>query len=225
MMEATTVAVNMTEAEKAQFEAYLAAKKVEEEKMAAKQMRTDYRAMVDDAIESLMPKLVEVSENLAEQKRKVFEEFSTILELKAELFKMEKGEDLDNQSHSFTNSKGNMRIVLGNYVTDGYMDTAEEGIQKVQTFIQSLASDDNSKALVRMVMKLLAKDAKGTLKASRIIQLRKMAEESGNAEFIEGVSIIEEAYQPQVSRTFLKAYNKDLETGAWVQVPLGMTES
>lgn len=224
-MEATTVAVTMTEAEKAQFEAYLAAKKVEEEKMAAKQMRTDYRAMVDDAIESLMPKLVEVSENLAEQKRKVFEEFSTILELKAELFKMEKGEDLDNQSHSFTNSKGNMRIVLGNYVTDGYMDTAEEGIQKVQTFIQSLASDDNSKALVRMVMKLLAKDAKGTLKASRIIQLRKMAEESGNAEFIEGVSIIEEAYQPQVSRTFLKAYNKDLETGAWVQVPLGMTES
>lgn len=224
-MEATTVAVTMTEAEKAQFEAYLAAKKVEEEKMAAKQMRTDYRAMVDDAIESLMPKLVEVSENLAEQKRKVFEEFSTILELKAELFKMEKGEDLDNQSHSFTNSKGNMRIVLGNYVTDGYLDTAEEGIQKVQTFIQSLASDDNSKALVRMVMKLLAKDAKGTLKASRIIQLRKMAEESGNAEFIEGVSIIEEAYQPQVSRTFLKAYNKDLETGAWVQVPLGMTEA
>lgn len=226
MMEANnTVAVNMTEAQKAQFEAFLAAKKQEEEKAAAKQMRTDYRDMVDQTIEQVMPKLMSVSEELANQKRKVFEEFSTILELKAELFKMEKGEELDNQSHTFTNSKGNMRIVLGNYVTDGYLDTAEEGIRKVESFIQSLASDENSKALVGMVMKLLSKDAKGTLKASRIIQLRKMAEDSGNAEFIEGVAIIEEAYHPQVSRTFLKAYIKDLETGAWVHVPLGMTEA
>ncbi len=76
-----------------------------------------------------------------------------------------------------------------------------------------------------MVMRLLAKDAKGTLKASRIIQLRKMAEESGSADFIDGVRIIEDAYQPQVSRTFLKAYTRDKETGAWVQIPLGMTEA
>lgn len=221
----TTVAVSMTEAEKAQFEAFLASKKAEEAKQAAKQMRTDYRDMVDQTIEQVMPKLMSVSEELVNQKRKVFEEFSTILELKAELFKMEKGEELDNQSHTFTNSKGNMRIVLGNYVTDGYLDTADEGIAKVQNYIQSLASDENSKSLVGMVMRLLAKDAKGTLKASRIIQLRRMAEESGNTEFLEGVSIIEEAYIPKVSRTFLKAYIKNLETGAWVQIPLGMTES
>ena len=50
-----------------------------------------------------------------------------------------------------------------------------------------------------------------------------MAEKSGSAEFIEGVKIIEEAYQPQVSRTYLKAYIKNAETGAWVQIPLGMT--
>lgn len=225
MEEIKQTTVTMTDAEMAQFRAFQEAKRAEEAKAAAKQMRADYREMVDDAIESMMPGLRTVSECLANHKKKVFEEFSAILEMKAEMFKMEKGEDLDNQSHTFTNSKATMRIVLGNYVTDGYLDTADEGIAKVQEYIQSLASDEKSQALVRMVMKLLAKDAKGTLKASRIIQLRKMAEESGSAEFIEGVKIIEEAYQPQTSRTYLKAYIKDEKTNAWVQLPLGMTEA
>lgn len=46
-----------------------------------------------------------------------------------------------------------------------------------------------------MVLRLLARDAKGTLKASRIVQLRKVAMETGDDRFIEGVRIIEEAYQ------------------------------
>ena len=214
----------MTEEQKAQYEAFVQQQKAEQAKAQAKKMREDYKEMVDDAIESMMPALVAVSDNLANYKRRVFEEFSAILQMKAEMFKMEKGSELDNQSHTFTNSRGDMRIVLGTYVTDGYLDTADEGIAKVQQYIQSLASDEKSQALVSMVMRLLAKDAKGTLKASRIIQLRRMAQESGSADFIEGVQIIEEAYQPQVSRTFLKAYVKDKDTGAWEQIPLGMTE-
>ena len=225
MEEIRQTTVTMTDAEMAQFRAFQEAQKAEEAKNAAKQMRKDYREMVDDAIESMMPGLRTMSDCLTNHKKKVFEEFSAILEMKAEMFKMEHGEDLNNQSHTFTNSKATMRIVLGNYVTDGYLDTADEGIAKVQNYIQSLASDEKSQALVKMVMRLLAKDAKGTLKASRIIQLRKMAEESGSAEFIEGVKIIEEAYQPQISRTYLKAYIKDEKTNAWVQLPLGMTEA
>lgn len=225
MSEVQTHHVLMTDEQKAQYEAFLAQQQAEQAKAQAKQMRDDYREMVDDAIESMMPKLKVVSKDLENYKRTVFEEFSTILEMKAEMFKMEKGEDLDNQSHTFTNSKGNMRIVLGHYVTDNYLDTVDEGIAKVQEYITSLASDPKSQALVNMVMKLLSKDAKGTLKASRIIQLRKMAEESGAPEFIEGVKIIEEAYQPIKSRTFLKAYVKNEQTGAWDQIPLGMTEA
>jgi hypothetical protein len=225
MEENRQTTVTMTDAEMEEFKAFQQAKKAEEAKAVAKQMREDYREMVDDAIESMMPKLKVVSKDLENYKRRVFEEFSTILFLKAEMFKMEKGEDLDNQSHTFTNSKGTMRIVLGHYVTDHYLDTVDEGITKVQMYIQSLANDEKSQALVGMVMKLLSKDAKGTLKASRIIQLRKMAEDSGAPEFIEGVKIIEESYQPIKSRTFLKAYEKNADTGAWVQIPLGMTEA
>lgn len=225
MEKETLTNIAMSREDLAEFQAFQEAKRAAAAKAAAQQMRVDYREMVDDAIESLMPGLKRVSEELAAHKKRVFKEFSAILDLKAEMFKMEKGSELDNQSHTFTNSNGTMRIVLGNYVTDGYLDTADEGIAMVQNYIQSLASDEKAQELVNMVLRLLAKDAKGTLKASRIIQLRKMAEKSGSAEFIEGVKIIEEAYQPQVSRTYLKAYIKNAETGAWVQIPLGMTEA
>ena len=225
MSAATTQVVYMTEEQKAQYEAFLRQQQLEQAKAQAKQMREDYREMVDDAIETMMPKLQIVSKDLENHKRTVFEEFSAILDMKGEMFKMEKGSELDNQSHTFTNSQGTMRIVLGHYVTDNYLDTVDEGIAKVQEHISSLASDPKSQSLVKMVMKLLSKDAKGTLKASRIIQLRQMAEESGAPEFIEGVKIIEEAYRPIKSRTYLKAYIKNAQTGAWDQIPLGMTEA
>ena len=37
--------------------------------------------------------------------------------------------------------------------------------------------------------------------------------------------VIEEAYRPIPTRTFLRAEVKDPETGGWKQIPLGMTES
>ena len=224
MSEVTTHAVFMTEEEKAQYEAFLAQQKAEQAKAQAKKMREDYREMVDERILTFIPQLISVSKDLDELKKTVFEEFSAILEMKGEMFKMEKGSELDNQSHTFTNSKGAMRLVLGHYVIDNYLDTVDEGIAMVQNYLQSLADTEKSKYLIGMVMKLLSKDAKGTLKASRILQLRKMAEDSGAPEFIEGVKVIEEAYQPIKSRTYLKAYIKNEENGAWEQIPLGMTE-
>lgn len=225
-MEANeTRTVTMTDAEMAQFRAFQKEQADKEAKAAQKKMREDYREMVDDMIESIMPGLKKVSDDLTTYKRKVFEEFSTILQIKAEIFKTDKGKEMDNLTHNFTNSDGTMRIVLGHYVTDGYLDTADEGIAKVHQYINSLVSDAKSRELVDMVMRLLAKDKKGTLKASRIVQLRQLADKSGSPEFLEGVKIIEESYRPQTSRTFLRAFIKDEKTGAWVQLPLGMTEA
>ena len=100
----------------------------------------------------------------------------------------------------------------------------EDGIAIVKEYITGLARDEKTKALVSMVLKLLSRDAKGTLKASRIVQLRKIAEESGDEQFLEGVRIIEEAYQPEVSKQFIRAERKD-RNGSWTPIPLGMTES
>lgn len=214
--------VIMTSEERAEFEAYQRekARKAAEEK--AKAAREMYKQMVDEEIENSIPVLLGISEEIKASKQKVLDNFKTILAMKSDLFKTKVRDD--QRSHTFTNSAGDKRITLGVYVTDGYRDTVEEGISIVKEYIEGLAQDNESRALVSMVLKLLSRDAKGTLKASRIVQLRKIAMDTGNARFLEGVQIIEEAYQPAVSKQFIRAEVKD-ENGTWRSVPLGMTES
>ena len=222
MNEESRQTVMMTAEEQAEFEAYrqAKAKKAAEEK--AKADREMYKQMVDEEIENSIPVLLGISEEIKESKQKVLDNFKTILEMKSDLFKTKVRDD--QRSHTFTNSKGDKRITLGVYVTDGYRDTVEDGIAIVKEYIASLANDEKTQALVNMVFRLLSRDAKGTLKASRIVQLRKVAEDTGDARFLEGVRIIEESYQPEVSKQFIRAEVKD-KNGMWKPIPLGMTES
>ena len=215
-------AVMMTAAEKEAFEAFQKAQAKKEAEQKAKEQRELYSKMVDEEIENSIPELSSLSEQIKATKETIYGNFKTILEMKQEIF-ASKIKD-SQRSHTFTNSEGNKRITLGVYVTDGYRDTVEEGIDIVKEVISGFANSAETEALVKMVLKLLSRDAKGTLKASRIVQLRKIAEESGNDRFIEGVKIIEEAYQPAVSKQYVRAEMKD-EKGQWKVIPLGITES
>lgn len=214
------VKVEMTAEEQARFAQF----KAEEAKKAAaakaKADRETYKQMVDDEVEAAIPILLELSCDIKTVKQKVIDNFRSVLAMKAELFKAR----TEQRTHTFTNSDGNMRIILGQYTTDGYRDTVEDGIAIVKEYIMSLAADEKTQALVNMVFRLLARDAQGTLKASRIVQLRKIADEIGNERFLEGVRIIEESYQPTVSKQFIRAEVRN-DNGAWKQIPLGMTES
>lgn len=212
----------MSAEERQEFEAFKAAKAKKEAEQKAKEQRELYSKMVDEEIENSIPELSSLSEQIKTTKETVYGNFKTILEMKQEIF-ASKIKD-SQRSHTFTNSEGNKRITLGVYVTDGYRDTVEEGIDIVKEVISGFANSAETESLVKMVLKLLSRDAKGTLKASRIVQLRKIAEESGNDRFIEGVKIIEEAYQPAVSKQYVRAEMKD-EKGQWKVIPLGMTES
>lgn len=214
--------VMMTAEEKAEFEAFQKEKAKKAAEAKAKNEREMYRQMVDEEIEHSIPVLLGISERIKESKQTVMDNFKTILEMKSDLFKTRIKDD--QRSHTFTNSEGNKRITLGVYVTDGYRDTVEDGIAIVKEYIESLAKDEKTKALVNMVLKLLSRDAKGTLKASRIVQLRKVAQDTGDERFLEGVRIIEESYQPEVSKQFIRAEMKN-ENGMWKPIPLGMTES
>lgn len=221
-MEEKRQTVVMTEAERAEFEAYREAKARKAAEDKARADREMYKQMVDDEIERSIPVLLGISEQIKASKQTVLDNFKTILEMKSDLFRTRVKDD--QRSHTFTNSKGDQRITLGVYVTDGYRDTVEDGIAIVKEYITGLARDEKTKALVSMVLKLLSRDAKGTLKASRIVQLRKVAEDTGDESFLEGVRIIEEAYQPEVSKQFIRAEVKD-KNGMWKPIPLGMTES
>ncbi len=210
----------MTSEERREFEAFREEKAKREEAERRKRQRTDYAAMVDDEVRTTLPILRELSEQIKTVKSTVFGNFDAILKMKSEVLGLTKD---DQHSHTFTTSDSKLRLTLGVNTIDGYRDTVEDGIAMVKNYIQSLAKDDTSKALVNAVLRLLSRDQSGNIKASRVLQLRKMAEETGDERFIEGVQIIEESYQPTETKKYIRAEYKN-EKGAWVIVPLGMTD-
>ena len=214
------VNVQMTAEEQARFAKFKAEEDRQAAQKRAKQDRELYKQMVDDEVNNSLPILQELSADIKTIKQTVLDNFKSVLAMKAELFKTR----TEQRTHTFTNSEGDKRIILGQYTTDGYRDTVEDGIAIVKEYISSLAADEKTQALVNMVFRLLSRDQKGTLKASRIVQLRKIADEIGNDRFLEGVRIIEESNQPEVSKQFIRAEVKD-ENDQWRPISLGMTES
>ena len=215
-----TKSVEMSAEELAAFRAFQQDKAKKEAEAKKKADLQAYRTLVDEALEKLIPDLEQLSEILRAGKQHAVDLLRSAVEMKREVLGLK---DEGQYSHQFSNTDGDKRITLGTYTTDGYLDTVNEGIEMVTQYIESLALDDKSRALVKMVMRLLAKDNKGNLKASRLVQLRKVAEESGDEHFMAGVKLIEDSYRPNVSRLFIRAEVRD-KNGAWRKIPLNVTE-
>lgn len=196
-------------------------KELEAQEKAAKDAEIEqYKALVAETVEESFPRMMNIAEALKATKEVVRDSFSTVIEMKSELYGVKEGQ----QTHQFMNETGDKRIKIGYYVLDNYDDTVDAGIGIVKEYVQGLAKDTDSRQLVDMLLDLLAKDAKGTLKASKVLKLRKYAERSGNPRFIEGVKIILDAYRPIESKSFIKAEYKN-EVGVWVPIPSGLTEA
>jgi len=107
---------------------------------------------------------------------------------------------------------------------DGWRDTVEDGIAIVKEAVMGLIKDDETKAMINQIMRLIARDQNGNLKASKVLQLDTLAEELHNERLNEGIAIIKESYIPNLSKTYIRAEWKD-DNGVWRYVPLGMTEA
>ena len=215
-----TEKVEMTAEERQEFEAFKAEKERKRREQERKEQRRQYAEMVDDEVATTIPQLRELSEQIKQVKDTVFGNFDAILRMKSEIT----GVKADGQnSHTFTTSDGRSRLILGVNTIDGYRDTVEDGIAMVKQYIEGLAKDDATRALVKAVLRLLSRDGQGNIKTSRVLQLRKMADDSGDERFIDGVRIIEESYQPAVSKKYIRAQYRN-DKGAWCYIPLGMTD-
>ena len=218
-MEQTNI--TMTAAELKEFEAYKAAKAAQQAKEVRKKNLNTYNAMIDEQVNETIPELQSVSEQLSMVKKAVFDNFQSLLDMKKDVMKITKD---GQRSHTFTNSDGNFRIILGYHVLDNYKDTVQDGIDMVKEYITSLAESDETKSLVDMVLKLLSKDQKGNLKASRVLQLRQIAEQVNNEKFTEGVEIIMNSYAPTPSKKFIQAFAKN-DKDEWEVIPLSLTDA
>ncbi|MBS9774999.1 MAG: DUF3164 family protein [Tenacibaculum sp.] len=179
--------------------------------------RKAYKELVNESLPQIMMRIKGVSGDLQTAKLYLFESLKILLDTKCEVYDSQ-GE---NQSHTFSDEQGNT-ITYGFRVIDNWDDTVTVGIQKVRDFIQSLAKDDESAKLVHGINSLLKKDAKGNLKANRVIELTKWAEEIDNEQFTDAVNIIRKAYKPQRSTFFIDAYQTDAQ-GKRVNIPLSIT--
>jgi hypothetical protein len=169
-----------------------------------KSERENYKSIVSNTVGEQIKVLHNVSDLLSLAKADIYRQFAAIIELKQELYGSKSGQ----MSHTFTDDEGHS-ITIGWRVVDTFDDTLDQGIAKVREYIESLAIDDNSANLVDMINKLLKKDAKGNLKANRILDLQNLADKEQNPLLIEGVTIIRESYKPAKSVIFIEAEQVD----------------
>ena len=206
----------MTAAQRAELKAQL-----EAEERAEKQKREEsiaaYKSSVDEFCRNKFSRLQALSEEMRRLKEEVFGDAETLIALKDELFRTKS----DRHSNQFTTSDGKITVALGYRTNDGWDDTVKVGVDKVKTFIKSLAKDEDSAALTEMVMNLLAKDRKGNLKASRVLQLSEIAHKSGCAQLSEATDIIQNAYRPVDTCQFISVSYKD-DKGVKQTLPLSL---
>lgn len=206
----------MTEEQKAEFRTELEA---EDKAKALKKTedRETYKDLVDKFVNSNLKKLQNLSSQMVVIKQEVFDSAEFLIEMKDDLFKTK----ADRRSNTFTSKDGTMSITLGNRINEGYDDTVNEGVAKVKEYLATLARDKNSADLVDTVMGLMAKDRKGNLKASKVLELEKLAIKSQNEVFLDGIAIIKDAYRPVPSCQFIEVVLKD-EKGNEVKLPLSL---
>lgn len=206
------------EQKRALKEQLVAEERAEKERTAMD--REAYKQLVNETVSGMFTRLKEVSLLLVEEKANVFAKFEQIIDMKTTLY----GIKPDQASHTFTSSDGLVSLKLGHRVIDSYDDTVNVGVAKVYAFIKTLAKDDNSAALVETVMNLLKRDDKGNLKASRVLELEKIAQKTGDESFLDGIRIIKESYQPVKTCQFVTVSFKD-EEGKERFLPLSMSSA
>ncbi|MFL0104943.1 DUF3164 family protein [Tenacibaculum maritimum] len=204
--------INLSEISESELKAAL-----KQKKEARNNDRKAYKDLVKQELPEALQRLKNLSDHISLIKTEVFTGLQALLEMKKEVFGIKDNQ----QSHTFSIENGDS-LTLGYRVTDGWDDTVNEGIAKVSEFIGSLAKDENSAKLVATINKLLKKDAKGNLKANRVVELQNLADEFDNDSFNDGVEIILKAYKPQKSCYFIDATTIDMQ-GKKQNIPLSIS--
>ncbi len=193
-------------------------------KRAKEEQEAHYKQLVDETIEKAVESVGELKIKMTVAKKQIFNDFDTVIALKNELYTGQKWLKTDRVTNTFTNQEGNKRVTVGYHTNDNYLDTYTEGVKLVEEYISSLATDENGQKLADMVKVLLSERGKGgQLKAQNVLRLQRMANDSKNETFIEGMRIISDAYSPTKSKQFVKVEIKG-EHNEWVTVSTNMTD-
>jgi len=208
---------NLTPEQLSELEAQIEARR----KAATQKIKDDreaYKELVNETVNALWTDLGDLSGTMVQMKNRVFDSFAKALELKKEAY----GTKDEQQSHTFTTADGMRSITIGHRVVDRYDETVTSGINKVKRYVQGLAKDAESSALVETILNLLKPNKDGILKASRVLELEKIATKVNDEGFTDGLRIIKEAYRPMKTCQFVTVKYKN-RLGQDCALPLSMS--
>lgn len=184
-----------------------------------------YKELREEVVPIVVKELIDLRNYMSETKASTFEKLRTLLEMKADVFADKKtGEKAKTgqQTHTFRTDEGDYSVQVGYRINDGWDDTVTMGIRKIEEVIQSMATDEKSASLVKVIFDLLKKDHKGNLRSSSVLRLENMKDEFNSSVFNEGVEIIRAAYKPVRSRWFIEATFKD-DSGKEVNIETSLS--
>lgn len=194
------------------------------EKKARQKHYDAYKANVSKTVDDLFKPLQDCSIAIQKVKQLVYDKTQELLKKKAELYET----SVNNHTHTLTNEDGTISITIGYRVVDGWDDTVNDGILKVKKFIskinKGISENEHVEFLRQTVEQLLSKDAQGNLKASRVLELKKVAEKINNKELQNAIEIIESAFKPKRTKNFVSVTYKDKE-GKERSLPLSITDA
>ncbi|MTK53320.1 DUF3164 family protein [Paludibacter sp.] len=215
---------NLTPEEKASLKAQLAAEE-KADKIKAQQDKQAYKALMSDFVEKFFPKLTQIASDLTLAKADLFESAAAIFELKKQVFNISAEAWGKQQSHDISNADYSKTITLGFNYTDGWdIDVTNAGVSRINDWLSNKIKEGNQESFVNITRALLKPDKNGVLKASRILDLANQAKEYGDQELIEAVQMIQEAYRPERSSTYILAKYKD-ENGKKINLQLSMSQA
>lgn len=210
---------NLTSAELESLEAQLAEKK-KAAKEKERQNKEAFRQLQHEYVQENFIKLVKVETDLSVIKSELFKNVESIIAMKKEIY----GNDDKQQSHSISNIDFTRTIIVGHNIVDGWdVDTAQAGVERVNQWLTKKLNDTNAD-LVNIIRDLLKPNAEGILKANRVLELRNQAEKLGDQELISAVAVIQEAYRPKKTSTFIKAKFRN-EHGQDIWLNLSMSNA
>ncbi|CAL2108212.1 DUF3164 family protein [Tenacibaculum sp. 190524A02b] len=181
--------------------------------------RAAYKETVSETVPQLFLSLQAVSNTLSNCKTAIFKDINNLLSLKNSIYGIKDNQ----QTHTFSTENGES-ITIGYRVTDGWDETVGTGITMLNEFLSSLANSEETEKLVKTINRLLKKDNKGNLKANRVIEIKQLADDFGNAKFSDAMDIIIKAYKPVKSSYFIEASYID-KTGEKVSLPLSISSA
>ena len=198
--------------------------KEKEKKELLKKEKETYKYLQCEFVDVFFPKLAQAAQSLTLLKAELFENATTIFDMKRSIFGIS-DESFNNQgSHNLSNNDFSKTIILGRNNIDGWDDeVASAGIGRVNEWL-SKQVDDKNENLIEFIRDLLKPNKEGMLKANRVLELHNRAEKMGDEELIDAVNMIKEAYRPVKTTTYVKAKMKD-DDGNDVWLNLSMSQA